>query len=141
MHHTIRVPRVKPSPSKETLSKRARNAKAKGKAWEREIAAQIAEAISLPIEDVYNARSGKKECDIQLSTEARNRFPHHVECKNHKTLAIPQWIRQMENDIKVLQKAGTPHGVGIVVFKQHGDRTPYAVVRFDHLLRLLTKGR
>lgn len=120
-------------------SKRARNAKNKGKGWEREVAQKIAASIDLPLEDVVNARSGKKECDIQLSTEARRRFPYWIECKNERGARVPAWIRQMEGDLKLARRSGKAYRTGMVVFKQHGDRTPYALVRFDHLLAILTQ--
>lgn len=140
---TQRIPRGKVMPSKEVLSRRGRNSKNKGRGWEKEVAKLIAHYIELPLEDVYHARAGKKEEDIQLSAAARAKFPFHVECKNEKVARVPAWIRQMEDDIKTYKKAGKPVGLGIVVFKQHGDRTPYALIRFDLLLEALyvRKGR
>ena len=133
----IHLPVSKEEVHRKRLSTKGRTSKAKGKTWEREVAAQVAEAIGLPVEDVYNARSGKKECDINLSTEARRRFPFYLECKNEKNARVPAWIKQMEGDLKLARQRGLPFRLGMVVFKQHGDRTPYALVRFDLLLDLL----
>ena len=133
----IKVPSPTPPVPKEILSRRGRRSKSKGKGWEREVAALIAEAVGLELEDIYNARSGRKECDIQLSAEARKRFPFWVECKNEKVARVPAWVRQMEGDLTLARKAGKAFRTGMVVFKQHGDRTPYALIRFDHLLDIL----
>jgi hypothetical protein len=122
---------------KEELSRRGRNAKNKGKKWEKDVATLVAKSIGLPEEDVYNARSGRKECDINLSTEARRRFPFYLECKNEKAARVPAWIRQMEGDLKLARSKGKAFRFGMVVFKQDGDRTPYALVRFDHLLSII----
>lgn len=97
----------------------------------------MAEALGLPLEDIYNARSGRKECDIQLSSEARRKFPFYLECKNEKNARVPAWIKQMEGDLTLARKAGKAYRTGMVVFKQHGDRTPYALIRFDHFLSII----
>lgn len=125
------------APSREALSRRGKNSKSKGKGWEREVAALVAEALGLPLEDIYNARSGRKECDIQLSSEARRKFPFYLECKNEKNARVPAWIKQMEGDLTLARKAGKAYRTGMVVFKQHGDRTPYALIRFDHFLSII----
>lgn len=113
------------------------SSKAKGREWERFVGGMIARAIGMDEADIQNSRSGKKESDIQLSGEARRRFPYHVECKNSRTAQVPGWIKQMEADLEFHRKKGTPYRSGMVVFKEHGNRTPYALIRFDHLLRLL----
>ena len=127
------------APAKKTRSPsaRAKTSKAKGKAWEKEVAGMISEVIGLPLEDVQNARSGIKESDIQLSSEARRRFPYHIECKDWKKAELRQWVNQMERDLKIHRDRGTHYKAGLVVFKLFGDRTPYALLRFDHLLKLL----
>ena len=135
---TVTVPASEShAPSREVLSRRGKNSKTKGKGWEREIAGLIASAVGLELEDIYNARSGRKECDIQLSSEARRRFPFYLECKNEKNARVPAWIKQMEGDLTLARKAGKAYRTGMVVFKQHGDRTPYALIRFDHFLSII----
>ena len=123
-------------PSKKRIS--PKSSKQKGKLFEDQIALMVATAIGLPAEDVKRARAGNRESDVQMSVEARRRFPYHLECKNHAVAKIPQWIKQMEEDLAFHRKAGTPYRSGMVVFKEHGNKTPYALIRFDHLLRILT---
>jgi hypothetical protein len=126
-----------PTEDKAARSRQARRSKNKGKGWEKEVVSIIAGAFGISEEDIVNARSGRKECDVQLSAEARRKFPFWVECKNEKTARVPAWIRQMEGDLLLARKAGKAYRTGMVVFKQHGDRTPYALIRFDHLLAIL----
>lgn len=133
----VHAPETAPERKKRAVT--ARGSKAKGKAFEKRICEMIASSIGMELSDVQNARSGKKESDIALSAEARKRFPYHVECKNQRSLNIPAYIRQMESDLTTHRKAGTAYATGLVVFKQHGDGTPYALVRFDYLLKLLTE--
>lgn len=112
-----------------TKSQLARRSKQKGKQFEKSVAQAIAATFGLELSDVYNARSGKKEADIQLSAAAKDVFPFHVECKNHKTLAIPAWLRQAESDCP-----GDMYPA--LVFKQHGSSKKYAVIDFDLFLHL-----
>ena len=130
---------VESSKKKKPITAAAR--KAKGKQWEKTVAGMIAQAVGMTEEDIQNARSGKKESDIQLSGEARRRFPYHVECKNQSTAKVPAWIRQMEEDLLHHRKRGTPFRSGMVVFKEHGNRTPYVLMRFADVLKLLTGGK
>jgi len=126
-------------PSRTRIS--PKSAKAKGKEFENQIAQMLREALGLPESDIKRARAGNRESDIQLSDEARRRFPYHIECKNSRTAQVPAWIKQMESDLALHRKKGTPYRSGMVVFKEHGNKTPYALIRFDHLLRpLLGRG-
>lgn len=129
----------KPRPTKEELSRRGRSAKAKGKAWEKEVAEIIGNAIGMPSTDVFNSRSGVKECDVQLSLQARSRFPHYLECKNEKRPRVPAWVAQMTEDQKIARKRGKSSKLGIVVFKVHGNRTPFALVAFRDILPYIVK--
>ena len=113
------------------------SAKQKGKIFEDQIAEMLRSFLGMPETDIKRARAGNRESDIQFSDEARRRFPYHIECKNSRTAQVPAWIRQMEADLAHHRKKGIPYRSGMVVFKEHGNKTPYALIRFDHLLRLL----
>ena len=60
----------------------------------------IADATGIPYDsasDVCEIRSRESAApgvDIILSGEAAVRFPWKVECKNAKTVSLPEWIRQ-----------------------------------------------
>lgn len=54
----------------------------------------------------------------------------HIEAKNHKQLALHQWIEQSMSDC--------PAGkVPIVIFHQHGTSKDYVVIQHTELLKLL----
>jgi len=110
--------------------------KRKGKEWEKAVAQLVAGWLGLDEADVVRARSGKDECDIGLSAEARRRLPVWLECKNHKTLSIPAWLRQAQEAVERSIKRGEPPTEPMVVFKQHGNTTPYVVMRLEHYLEL-----
>lgn len=61
----------------------------------------------------------------------------HVECKRHKTLAVPAWVRQVETD---LAESGRPDGDWLLVAKRWGlgdvDRS-YAVTELGMAKRWL----
>lgn len=114
-----------------------KTAKAKGKDFENQIAEMLRSFLGVPETDIKRARAGNRESDIQFSDEARRRFPYHIECKNSRTAQVPAWIKQMETDLAHHRRNGIPYRSGMVVFKEHGNKTPYALIRFDHLLRLL----
>jgi hypothetical protein len=116
-------------------SRLGRRSKQKGKAFEKAVAEAVAEWLGLPIEDVTRARSGKDECDIGLSREALEKFPYWIECKNHKTLSIPSWLKQANEAVKRLNTKQTP----IIVFKQHGDGTMYVCLDFFTFMKLSTE--
>lgn len=124
------------APDKVRLGRRS---KAKGKLLEKRVAERISDWIGLPTSDIVRARSGVDEADIGLSLEATKRFPYTVECKNHKTLAIPAWLRQMDEYAARARKRGESPGPGVLVFKQHGAGKLYAVIDFELFLELATE--
>lgn len=118
----------------EAASRRGRRSKVKGKAFERSVAERIAMWLQLPTSDVWAARSGTKENDINLSAAARALWSYWVEAKNQKTLKIPEWIRQAEADAAQLGGGRTP----VIIFKQHGDSKKYVVLDFETFMDLTT---
>ena len=128
-----------PTVAKPTARKRitVRSSKQKGKDFENQIAEMLRSFLGVPETDIKRARAGNRESDIQFSDEARRRFPYHIECKNSRTAQVPAWIKQMETDLAHHRRNGILYRSGMVVFKEHGNKTPYALIRFDHLLRLI----
>jgi hypothetical protein len=108
------------------------SAKRKGRQFEYEIAERIAVALGLPREDVRPSIAGASGKDIQLSNRAIRAFPYWVECKNHKIVKIPAWVRQAEEGAS---KESTLQPV--VVFKLHRGRKRYVVMELDHFLGLV----
>ncbi len=109
------------------IGKRARD---KGKALQKRVAWMISQAIGLPVSDVRSCVGGKKEEDVELSQEALRRYPYHTECKNQKNLALPQWLRQAQQECGGL--------VPTVVFKQHGSSRLWIVLPLEHWLEKIT---
>lgn len=118
-------------------SRLGKRSKRKGRDFEKAVAERVAEWLGVPVEEVSGARSGKKECDIQLSTIAHHLFPYHIEAKNHKSLSVPDWLRQASSDAALSTRKPTPEPV--VVFKQHGDGEKWAIIRFEVFMELATR--
>ena len=76
------------------------SARRKGLDWQKECCQMIADATGIPFDsadDVCEIRSRESSApgvDIILSGEAAELFPWKVECKNAKTVSLPEWIRQ-----------------------------------------------
>jgi len=96
----------------------------KGTEFQNRIARMLAFVTGLTEEDFIGCKGGKKERDILLSRAARSRWPIHTECKNHKTLAMPSWIRQAQEDTALEGLDLAP----AVVFKIHGSSEPYVTM-------------
>lgn len=79
-------------------SRRGKSSKAKGARFEKFIAQTIADRLQLPLSDVFRTRTGPNQEDIGLSREAASRFPFSVEAKHHRTLHLPEWLRQAEEN-------------------------------------------
>lgn len=114
-------------------SRRGRTSKARGANFEKLTADAIAAYTGLPASDVFRTRTRHHGVDIGLSEQARRLFPFSVECKDQKTIKMPEWIRQAaENAID-----GMPP---IVIFKlPRNARNLYVTLDFDVFMRLVTK--
>lgn len=104
--------------------------RAKGKKNEKEIATRLAEIFGLDLEDFYSCRSGQKECDIQLSKAAKERFPFHVEAKHVNALNIWSAINQAETEAK-------PGFTPIVIFKRDRSKR-YVTIELEQFLNWIT---
>ena len=114
-------------------TRRSRNAKAKGRAFEKAVAELIATKLDLPL--MFSARGSGGRRSGHKARLAKQKFNYSVECKNHKALHLPEWIRQAE---KEAAKQLIP---ALAVFKQHGDSTPYVALRFDFFLITVESGQ
>jgi len=114
----------------------------KGKIFQHAVAKMIAQAIGLDERDVRSCIGGKTEADVQLSSEAEARYPYHTECKAHKILQIPAWLKQAKRDsvVWIDHRDGTQscdNKVPTVVFKVHGVGDPYIVLPFHEWLYVI----
>lgn len=124
----------------EAASRRGRRSKRKGKRFEKTVADETADWLGVTSgitadDDVQRTRSGGDDCDVGLSEEVQLVFPYWLECKDHKTLAIPAWIKQ----VKEAQKRNKDTREPVIVFKQYGDGQKYAIVRFECFMELATR--
>jgi hypothetical protein len=108
------------------------SARAKGKLLQVRLARALAYVTGLSENDFYSARSGTKEVDVRLSTEAKRRWPIHAECKNQRRVDLPGWWRQARSDSQVL---GT--GLPALCLKLHGTTMPLVVISLDDFLGLM----
>lgn len=68
--------------------------------------------------------------DIQKSEEVKGRFPFHIECKNHKSIRLWDFIKQAEEDC--------PQGeIPSVIFHRHGTTKEYIAMPLEDLLKFL----
>lgn len=80
------------------------SARRKGQDWQKECCKMIAEATGVPFDpagdtcEIRSRESARAGCDIILAGRAAELFPWKVECKNAKTLSLPEWIRQAESN-------------------------------------------
>jgi hypothetical protein len=108
------------------------SAREKGKLLQVRLARALAYITGLGENDFYSARSGTKESDVRLSTEASARWPIHAECKNQRRVDLPGWWRQATSDSLEL---GT--GLPGLCIKLHGRSMPLLVLSLDDFLGLL----
>ena len=104
------------------------SAKAKGRAFQKEIAEILKEAYQLEDRDVVSTPASVPGEDILMSKLAKKRIPFSIECKNQETTMIWQCIKQCEDN--------TPKGrIPLIVFKRNRSDI-YCVMKFKDLLGL-----
>lgn len=83
---------------------KSRSAKNKGLEWQKEVCRFISNLIGVEYDQksddclIHSRESGLSGTDVILRGEAKEKFPYSVECKNCKTLSIPEWIRQADSN-------------------------------------------
>lgn len=77
-----------------------RSAKNKGMEWQKEICGVISDVTGIEYDQskddclIHSRESGLSGTDVILRGEAKEKFPFSIECKNCKSLSLPDWIRQ-----------------------------------------------
>ena len=106
-----------------------RSRKAKGRRLQQEVCNLLLEQFShLEQDDIKPAIMGESGEDVKLSPAARRSIPYSFECKSQERLNIWQALNQADGN----SKGHEP----VLVFKRNRSKV-YAVVEFDHLLKLL----
>lgn len=132
--------------------------KAKGGAYEREVAAMIVYAFrkrGITKDDVHRTPRGSKEGDLKFGSALSVKFPFTTECKCYRSIPSKHllrkvasmekswpwktWWTQLEEEVKITKKPG------ILVFREnHGIdlisvfRKDIAQWRFEHTPRFVT---
>jgi hypothetical protein len=81
-----------------------RSAKNKGLEWQKEVCSFISELTGIEYDQskddclIHSRESGLSGTDVVLRGEAKEKFPYSVECKNCKSLSIPDWVRQADSN-------------------------------------------
>ncbi len=120
-----------PTKKKVNWSRVGKRSRAKGKAYQKEVARVISEHFGLPEEEVYSAMAGLTGADVGLSRAAKKLFPFAVESKDCKQINLASWLAEAE---------ANADGVGLpfaLIFKLHGRRRNYVVLDLDEFLQWL----
>ncbi len=81
-----------------------RSAKNKGLDWQKEVCSIISNITGIEYNqqsddcEIHSRESGLNGVDVILRGEAKKRFPFCIECKNSKTISLPDWVRQAESN-------------------------------------------
>jgi len=104
------------------------SAKAKGRAFQREVVDGLKTAFNLEDSDVVTSPASVTGVDIILSNKAKELFPFSVECKRTEKLDIWGALAQAEANGGELQP--------LLVFRRNNSRA-YAVLELDYLVKLM----
>lgn len=109
--------------------------KIKGDEFER-VVFKLCEEYGLKTVRTRGSGSGLSKGDLVMHISIDDTLRTFViECKNHKTLKIKEWWKELLNDCSAYTDA-TP----ILAFKMHGGSQPYFMVTAEEYLDLLDKG-
>lgn len=100
---SIEVSAIKQSTKPKTKKPRIKvsSAKAKGRNLQQWACQKISDLIGLAWgkdEHISSREGGQAGVDVRLVGEAKQLFPFSVECKNHKTWRMKEWIDQASSN-------------------------------------------
>jgi len=81
-----------------------RSAKNKGLDWQKEVCAIVSRITGIEYVqqsddcEIHSRESGLNGVDVILRGEAKKKFPFCIECKNSKSISLPEWVRQAESN-------------------------------------------
>ncbi len=85
-----------------------RSAKQKGLDWQKEVCALVSDITGIEYNqqddtcEIHSRESGLNGTDVILRGKAKEKFPFSIECKNCKTISLPDWVRQAESNCDAL---------------------------------------
>jgi len=104
-----------------------KNAKQKGNRYENQIANRLTKSLGIDLR--RNPGSGNmarwKGDIVPIEDRDRIKFKWCIELKNQKTLKIPAWIKQAEEEGKEMGKKP------VLIFHLHNSADDYAVVKLS----------
>lgn len=125
----------------EVLSKQGRNSKRKGGQYERNIAKKFQDKYKVELKRTPQsggfAKKSEKADDYRgdiTIVDTKQMLLLHIECKAHKTLAMPKWLKQAENDCPV---GRTP----VVIHHEHGTSNDYITLSYLKFMGMIKKSQ
>ncbi len=85
-----------------------RSAKQKGLDWQKEVCALVSDITGIEYNqqddtcEIHSRESGLNGTDVILRGKAKEKFPYSIECKNCKSISLPEWVRQAERNCDAL---------------------------------------
>ena len=126
---------------KEKLVRQGKNAKRKGGQYERDIAKKFQDQYGVELKRTPQSGGFAKKSDKAddyrgdiTIVDTKQMLKLHIECKTHKTLSIPKWISQAEEDC--------PEGrIPIIVFHQYNSSKDFVCLSIEDFLNLVPKDK
>lgn len=126
---------------KEKLVRQGKNAKRKGGQYERDIAKKFQDRYGVELKRTPQSGGFAKKSDKAddyrgdiTIVDTKQMLKLHIECKTHKTLSIPKWISQAEEDC--------PEGrIPIIVFHQYNSSKDFVCLSIEDFLNLVPKDK
>ena len=126
---------------KEKLVRQGKNSKRKGSQYERDIAKRFQERYGVELKRTPQSGGFAKKCDLAddyrgdiTIVDTKQMLLLHIECKSQKTLSIPKWIKQAEEDCP---KGRRP----IIVHHQYGSSKDYVTLSLSDFLEIVEKDK
>lgn len=123
----------------ETLSRQGRTSKVKGANFERLIAKKFQDRYGVELKRTPQSGGFAKKSDRAddyrgdiTIVDTKRRLLLHIECKAHKTLAMPKWLKQAENDCP---EGRTP----VVINHEHGTSNDYITLSYLDFMGMIKK--
>lgn len=133
---------IKELEKKLIMSKRGRSSKNKGASYERTIAKKFAKAyVGLELTRTPQsggfAKKSSKADDFRgdiVSVDKDIDLKLHIECKNHKSWSLPQWINQAKDDC--------PEGkIPTVIFHKNGTSEDFVCLSLEDFFKLVDRDK
>ena len=121
--------------------RKGKNAKRKGGNYERKIAKLFQDRYGVELKRTPQSGGFAKKSsladdyrgDITI-VDPKNYLKLHIECKDHKTLSLPAWIRQAKEDCP-------ENRIPIVIFHQHQSSEDFVCLNLKDFFSIVEKDK